>query len=98
MTNNTSNAAIHVLLGLPGEELAAVYYNVPPQALSGLAVKYLFARFAWTVLRQTTFVRASVARHLVLVGEDGHSHASDVSRKECHDGFLPALAWGKSHS
>ncbi|KAM3426104.1 hypothetical protein NHJ13734_009660 [Beauveria thailandica] len=90
--------AIHVLSGLPGEELAAVYHNVPPQALSGLAVEYLFARFAWTVLGQTTFVRAGVARRLVLVGEDGRSHASDVSGKECRDGFLPALARGKSRS
>ncbi|TQV90283.1 HNH endonuclease domain-containing protein [Cordyceps javanica] len=90
--------AIHVLSGLPGEELAAVYHNVPPQALSGLAVEYLFARFAWTVLGQTTFVRAGVARRLVLVGEDGRSHTSDVSGKECRDGFLPALARSKSRS
>ncbi|KAJ3498356.1 hypothetical protein NLG97_g1186 [Lecanicillium saksenae] len=67
-------------------------------ALSGLAVEYLFARFAWTVLGQTTFVRAGVARRLVLVGEDGRSHTSDVSGKECRDGFLPALARGKSRS
>ncbi|KAM3454850.1 hypothetical protein MY5147_008924 [Beauveria neobassiana] len=113
-TNDTSNAlllcsnlhqafdnrqlAIHVLSGLPGEELAAVYHNVPPQALSGLAVEYLFAWFTWTVLRQTTFIRAGVARRLVPVGEDGRSHASDVSGKECRDGFLPALARGKSRS
>ncbi|KAM0670891.1 hypothetical protein ACQRIU_001286 [Beauveria bassiana] len=94
----TMYAAIHVLSGLPGEELAAVYHNVPPQALSGLAVEYLFARFTWTVLRQTTFIRAGVARRLVPVGEDGRSHASDVSGKECRDGFLPALARNKSRS
>lgn len=90
--------AIHVLSGLPGEELAVVYHNVPPQALSGLAVEYLFARFAWTVLGQTTFVRAGVARRLVLVDEDGRSHTSNVSGKDCRDGFLPALTRGKSRS
>ncbi|ATY67459.1 C6 transcription factor [Cordyceps militaris] len=90
--------AIHVLLGHPGEELAAVYHNVLPQALSGLAIEYLFARFAWTVLGQTAFVRTGVARRLVLVGEDGRSYASDVSGKECRDSFMPALARGKSKS
>ncbi|KAM3472707.1 hypothetical protein MY8738_008727 [Beauveria namnaoensis] len=43
-------------------------------------------------------IRAGVARRLVPVGEDGRSHASDVSGKECRDGFLPALARGKSRS
>ncbi|EGX88601.1 hypothetical protein CCM_08646 [Cordyceps militaris CM01] len=87
--------AIHVLSGLPGEELAAVYHNVPPQALSGLAVEYLFARFAWTVLGQMMFVRTGVARRLVLLDEDGRSHTSDVSGKDCREDFL---ARGKSRS
>jgi len=41
---------VHVLFGLPNEELAALYHNVALQPLSEVAVEFLLSRFAWTVL------------------------------------------------
>ncbi len=84
--------AIHVLSGLPGDELAAMYHNVPPQQLSGPAVECIFARFSWTVLAQGTFLRTGVPRRLVIVrGEEGVPSVSGVSRQDCRAMFVPAL-------
>ncbi|KAK8145617.1 hypothetical protein G3M48_004206 [Beauveria asiatica] len=92
--------AIHVLSGLPGDELAAVYHNVQPQQLSGLAIEYLFARFAWTVLAQGAFLRTGVRRRLIIVPrEDGVPRVSDVSGQECRTMFAPnSLSGSKSRS
>lgn len=84
--------AIHVLSGLPGDELAAVYHNVKPQQLSGIAVEFLFARFAWTVLAQSVFLRAGVTRRLIIVRrETGVPSVSDVSGQECRTMFASSL-------
>jgi len=48
---------VHVLFGLPNEELASLYHNVRLQPLSELSVEFLFTRFAWAVLSQTIFLR-----------------------------------------
>ncbi|KAK3364145.1 hypothetical protein B0T25DRAFT_620390 [Lasiosphaeria hispida] len=64
---------VHILSGLPEEELAALYHNVCLQPLSGLSVEFLFARFAWTVLAQLSqgiFLQAGVNRQLVTVQGD----------------------------
>ncbi|KAM3559597.1 hypothetical protein MY1884_003359 [Beauveria asiatica] len=89
---------VHVLSGPHGEELAAVYHNIEPQPLSGLAVEYLFARFAWTVLAQTCFLEAGVPRRLVLRGKDGLPTACKVSGTDCSIMFTPSLSRYKSRS
>ncbi|KAM3506113.1 hypothetical protein MY10362_002557 [Beauveria mimosiformis] len=84
--------AIHVLSGLPGDELAAVYHNVQPQQLTGLAVEFLFARFAWTVLAQSVFLRTGVTRRLIIVRrETGVPSINDVSGQECRTMFASSL-------
>ncbi|OAA36807.1 hypothetical protein ISF_09940 [Cordyceps fumosorosea ARSEF 2679] len=75
---------IHVLSGRHEEELASVYHNVPPKLLSGLAVEYVFARFAWTVLAQTSFLEAGVPRHVVVRGKDGLPTARGVGTRLPH--------------
>ncbi|KAF1737590.1 hypothetical protein CRV24_003211 [Beauveria bassiana] len=89
---------VHVLSGPHSEELAAVYHNIEPQPLSGLAVEYLFARFAWTVLAQTCFLEAGVPRRLVVRGKDGQPTAREVSGTECRIMFTPSLSRSKSRS
>ncbi|KAM3501791.1 hypothetical protein MY10362_005280 [Beauveria mimosiformis] len=89
---------VHVLSGPHGEELAAVYHNLEPQPLSGLAVEYLFARFAWTVLAQTCFLEAGVPRRLVVRGKDGLPTACEVSGTDCRIMFTPSLSRSKSRS
>ncbi|ATY63992.1 hypothetical protein A9K55_004918 [Cordyceps militaris] len=89
---------IHVLSGWHGEELAAVYHNVPPQPLSGLAVEYVFTRFAWTVLAQTSFLEAGVSRRIVVRGNDGLPTAREVSGPDCRTMFTPSSARSKSRS
>ncbi|KAI5921042.1 hypothetical protein F4810DRAFT_679862 [Camillea tinctor] len=90
---------IHTLSGLPSDELASLYHNVTLQPLCGLAVEYVFARFAWTVLAQGTFLRAGVPRRLVVVeGEENVMHVKNVSGLECRTKFVPTLAVTKSRS
>jgi hypothetical protein len=49
-----------------------------------VSVECLFARFAWTVFAQSTFLRQGVSRKLVLVGgEDGSSRIQGVSGDRC---------------
>lgn len=69
--------------GLTGE-LARLYHNVTLQVLVDVSVECLFARFAWTVFAQSTFLRQGVSRRLVLVeGEDGSSRIQDASGDKC---------------
>ncbi|KAM3510876.1 hypothetical protein MY11210_005479 [Beauveria gryllotalpidicola] len=82
---------IHVLSGRYNEELPSVYHNVPLKPLSGLAVEYVFARFAWTVLAQATFLEAGVPRRVVVRGEDGLPTAREVSGQDCRTIFTPSL-------
>ncbi|EJP61293.1 uncharacterized protein BBA_09768 [Beauveria bassiana ARSEF 2860] len=83
---------IHVISGTPKDELPAVYHNAQPQQLSGIAVEYLFARFAWTVLSSGMFLHTGVSRRLItLRQEDGVSGVSDVSGEECRTLFAPIL-------
>ncbi|OAA35634.1 hypothetical protein BBO_08663 [Beauveria brongniartii RCEF 3172] len=81
---------IHVLSGMSGDELVDVYHNAQPQQLSGIAVEYLFARFAWTVLSSGMFLHTGVPRRLItLRQEDGVSGVSEVSGEECRTMFAP---------
>ncbi|KAI1497540.1 hypothetical protein F5X99DRAFT_432968 [Biscogniauxia marginata] len=90
---------VHALSGLPSDELAALYHNVALQPLCGLAVEYVFARFAWTVLTQGTFLRAGVPRRLVVVeGEESVVSVKNVSGLECRTKFAPTLPGTKSRS
>ncbi|KAK8142116.1 hypothetical protein G3M48_009320 [Beauveria asiatica] len=89
---------IHVLSGRHDEELASVYHNVPPKLLLGLAVEYIFARFAWTVLAQTSFLEAGVPRLVVVRGKDGLPTAREVSGQDCRTMFTPSLPRSKSRS
>ncbi|KAM0669965.1 hypothetical protein ACQRIU_000360 [Beauveria bassiana] len=97
VTNKTNNP-LHVLSGPHSEELAAVYHNIEPQLLLGLAVEYLFARFAWTVLAQTCFLEAGVPRRLVVRGKDGQPTAREVLGTDCRIMFTPSLSRSKSRS
>ncbi|KAM3516325.1 hypothetical protein MY11210_000084 [Beauveria gryllotalpidicola] len=89
---------VHVLSGTHREELAAVYHNIEPQPLSGLAVEYVFARFAWTVLAQTCFLEAGVPRRVVVRGKDGLPTARELSGTDCRIMFTPRLARSKNRS
>lgn len=88
---------IHVLSGLPNEELAALYHNVALQPLSELSAEFLFARFAWTVLAQSIFLRADTERRLVII-EGDESNIEDVSGLDCRTKLIPAPLGAKSRS
>ncbi|ATY66563.1 hypothetical protein A9K55_001115 [Cordyceps militaris] len=61
---------IHTLIGTPAEELTAVYHNVELQQLTGLAVECIFARFAWSVVLQASFLSAGGPRWLSVIRAD----------------------------
>ncbi|KAM3468044.1 hypothetical protein MY5147_008327 [Beauveria neobassiana] len=62
---------IYAFSGTPTEELVAVYHNVELQPLTGLAAEYIFARFAWSVVVQTSFLSAIAPRWLSVVEAEG---------------------------
>ncbi|GAB1311872.1 hypothetical protein MFIFM68171_02082 [Madurella fahalii] len=58
----------HVPFGKPDDELIALYHNVELQPLKQVAVEFLFARFAWAIFAQCTFILPGpVARSLLVV-------------------------------
>lgn len=63
-----------------------------------MAVEYEFARFAWTVLAQTSFLEAGVPRHVVVRGKYGLPTAREVSGLDCRILFMPSPARSKSRS
>ena len=42
---------VHVLLGDAQSEIVQLYHDVPLQPLTEIAIEFLFARFAWTIIR-----------------------------------------------
>lgn len=80
---------VHVLSGAPSQELAAVYHNIKPQPLTGLALECVFARFAWTVLINAhSCVRSGVPRRVVCT-KDGVSKLREVSGSGNRTRFPP---------
>jgi len=88
---------VHVLFGLPNEELAALYHNVTVQPLSEVSVEFLFTRFAWTVLSQSIFLRADTDRRLAVV-EGDKVRIEIVSGVDYRIKFAPPGAKSRSQS
>ena len=56
---------VHALLGRARSEMVQLYHNVPLQPLMDIAVEFLFARFAWTIIRSANnFLGGGVPRAL----------------------------------
>jgi len=56
---------VHVVLSDVSSEIVQLYHDVPLQPLTGLAIEFLFARFAWTVIPYAnTFLGGGVPRAL----------------------------------
>ena len=47
--NQEPQIAIHILLPQQSTELIDLYHNRVPQALAGISIEMIFARFAWSI-------------------------------------------------
>lgn len=75
--------ACHVLANPPTTELRKKYHNLEIQPLAGVALEFLFARFALAVFNYlNVFLQAGVERTLVLVAE-GRQETKKVVGPEC---------------
>lgn len=50
-----------------------MYHNVALQPLTGIAVEYLFARFAWAIFSYVTFYSFAPTLRILYIVEDGQS-------------------------
>jgi HNH endonuclease len=62
---------VHVLASDVSSEIVQLYHNVPLQPLTGIRMEFLFARYAWTIIRSAnSFLGVGLPRALrVLDGE-----------------------------
>jgi hypothetical protein len=68
---------IHALTGNARSEIVQLYHNVPLQPLTEIAIEFLFARFAWTIIRYAnSFLNGGVARALRV--SDGSVYKTQV--------------------
>lgn len=87
------SAALIVHITAPGSslELTSLYHNVSLQPLAGVAIQYLFARFAWTVFPQSiNFVQQGLKRSLCIHVGDGETSIKEFSGEQCRQLFSSA--------
>ncbi|KAF2752374.1 hypothetical protein EJ05DRAFT_481332 [Pseudovirgaria hyperparasitica] len=85
---------VHIVALGSSMQLANLYHNVALQQLVGVAVQYLFARFAWTVFAQlSNFLQQGLKRTLCTYAEDGEIRVAEFSGDQCKQIF-----GGKSRS
>lgn len=91
---NSKSAAlvVHVTARGPSFELTSLYHNVTLQPFVGMAIQYLFARFAWTVFAQSiNFVQQGLKRSLCIHVSDGETSAKEFSGEQCRQLFSSGL-------
>ena len=79
-----SSFVVHVLAPGFTSELADLYHNVQLQPLAGIAVEYLFARFAWSVFTlAVNFLQQGFGRRLMVCGENGETRIIESTGDQC---------------
>ena len=75
---------VHILAPGSTSELVDLYHNVQLQPLAGVAVEYLFARFAWAVFTlAANFLQQGYGRMLVVRGENGEIRETESTGDQC---------------
>jgi len=81
--SNSTGIVAHVIPPGASKEIRELYHNVALQPLIGIAIEFLFARFAWTIFScLVTFLEAGVRRNLCIVDE-GNRVTGEVSSDRC---------------
>jgi hypothetical protein len=76
---------VHTFVNEAPSEVVQLYHNVAVQPLSGVAVEYLFARFAWTIFGLLTiFLNTGVQRTLRVRDDAGYT-IKKVSGSRCQE-------------
>ncbi|EAQ84892.1 hypothetical protein CHGG_08906 [Chaetomium globosum CBS 148.51] len=76
----TAQLSLHVMLSSPSGQLADLYHNRVLQLVRGIAVEFLFARFAWTLFADETMPFLSGAvRHNVLLFDPAEGRLGEDS-------------------
>jgi hypothetical protein len=79
-----SSFVVHVLARGSTSELVNLYHNVQLQPLTGVAIEYLFARFAWTIFTLSTiFLKQGYTRTLLIRGENGKLRKIKYTGDQC---------------
>ncbi|KAM0721340.1 hypothetical protein Q7P37_003044 [Cladosporium fusiforme] len=80
------------------EELYEDYHNRPTESLTGRAVEYFYARFAWDLFPKVIgFLQSTQPRRLAVRQSDGVIEVRSFSTKECQD-FTRGQGRGRSAS
>lgn len=75
---------VHILAPGFTSELVDLYHNVQLQPLAGVAVEYLFARFAWSVFTlAVNFLQQGYGRRLMVRGENGETKVTESTGDQC---------------
>ena len=83
IASNSTWIVAHVIPPGASREIRDLYHNVALQPLIGVAIEFLFARFAWTIFPcLVAFLEAGVRRNLCIVGE-GNRVTEEVSSDRC---------------
>jgi len=72
-------------LTTPGscQELAMLYHNVMLQPLTGIAIEFLLARFAWTIFGNSKYFLLRRVKRVLCLAEDGQTKIRELSGDEC---------------
>jgi HNH endonuclease len=85
---------VHAFVDEIQSEVVQLYHNVALQSLSGIAMEFLFARFAWTIFPfATVFLNGGVQRELQVRDQDGYC-SRKFSEMQCREMARP----GRSRS
>jgi hypothetical protein len=80
------------------EELCEDYHNRPTESLTGRAVEYFYARFAWDLFPKVIgFLQSTQPRRLAVRQPDGVMEVRSFSTQECQD-FTRGQGRGRSAS
>jgi hypothetical protein len=74
---------VHVLLGNTRSEIVQLYHDVALQPLTEIAIEFLFARFAWTIIRSANNFLGSGMPRALRVRDGGVYKTQIFSAPKC---------------
>jgi hypothetical protein len=80
----TSVFLVHILAPGSSLQLTSLYHNVFLQPLSGVAIQYILARFAWSIFALSVhFLQQGLPRRLCIYAGEGEMNIVDLSGDQC---------------